>query len=134
MVTCRVEVQGDPEAPETGVTVEVEVGSPVGLRAVREAFPFVGVFHFRQKVTLPGSKQYVWLDLTDEGETLSGTNVELRVRGDRACPTSFQVWDVHLSVKVPPPPLFFTRYLPAPPSRAAALCPRRFRSPSVTRT
>ena len=79
MVVIRVEVQGDLEAPESGVVVEVEVESPACMRAVRAAFPFVGAFHFRQKVTLPGAKQHVWLDLTDESEVLEGNNVELKV-------------------------------------------------------
>lgn len=52
---CSMELQGNEDDPETGVESSFRIERPSAPRALtlfqlREAFPFLGDFHFRLKV------------------------------------------------------------------------------------
>jgi len=64
-VVVRFGIQGEPDAPESNVVVEVMVPRPIMLAALTDAFPYEGQFHFRQRVTIKGQRTHCWLDLTE---------------------------------------------------------------------
>jgi hypothetical protein len=72
-VLCQFEIQGELEAPETRLQTDVELMLPVTLESLKKSFPFMGEFHFRQKVVLAGSTGHCWLDLVDSNEPLKLT-------------------------------------------------------------
>lgn len=87
-VICRFEVAGDQESPEA-VTVDVLVSAPVTVSAVRSAFPYLGEWHFRQKILLREGSPFVWMDLIDgreellPGEVAGKPTLEIKVRQKR---------------------------------------------------
>ena len=72
----QFEMQGEAEAPETGVVVAVECSAkPLTLAALQEAFPYEGRYHFRQRMATGhagggGGEEYVWVDLTHSREEI----------------------------------------------------------------
>jgi hypothetical protein len=97
-VVVRFEVQGEPEAPESSVVVEVVVPRPVTLEALAAAFPYQGLYHFRQRVTVKGQRTHCWLDLaednaTDDLQPPAGKRLDIR-----ALPLSFGEGDGALNI------------------------------------
>ena len=70
MVLVQFEVQGEPEAVETGTVIHVDCHPPLTLASLRDAFPYEGYFHFRQRMKLSDSPDYVWVDLTQTREEI----------------------------------------------------------------
>lgn len=74
-VLVAYEFIGPADAPETGFSSSFELfasDSPTDVLtvlALREAFPYVGNFHFRAKIPFQET-QYAWLDLTEEDTPL----------------------------------------------------------------
>ena len=81
-ILVTYEIIGPADAPETGVTSSFELlgyntssnTSPEipTVQVLREAFPYLGKFHFRAKIPLPSSSpsQHAWLDLADDDAPL----------------------------------------------------------------
>jgi len=81
-ILVTYEIIGPADAPETGVTSSFELlgyntssSSSTStdvptIQALREAFPYLGKFHFRAKIPLPPSSEHAWLDLAEDDAPL----------------------------------------------------------------
>lgn len=81
-ILVTYEIIGPADAAETGLTSSFELlgyntssnfsREVPTVQALREAFPYLGKFHFRAKIPLPLStpSQYAWLDLADDDAPL----------------------------------------------------------------
>mmetsp|Transcript_49984 Transcript_49984/g.92964 ORF Transcript_49984/g.92964 Transcript_49984/m.92964 type:complete len:452 (-) Transcript_49984:177-1532(-) len=76
-IRCRFEIQGlDFESCEAGTTVEVEILLPMTLELLENAFPFEGIYHFRQKIYNKSQNNWVWADvLPGEAKLASDTKM-----------------------------------------------------------